>query len=477
MKNNVREFVKVAFVFFTIYISSQSIFAQCSGPTITNGNCLTGQSLSGGTSGAFISGGCNGGNHPWQTFQFTAPPGCVQFDISNIAGNGTDESWQWRIINSGCSAVLGGGCVNGVSDGNTFSISADDQVNPGAGNYLLTAGQSYFIQIMGDNSSTFDICMSNTEAPNNECSGASGLGSGTTTFYNGGSGCAYSGTYNDASTSDMLAPSEYCAGSLENTQWVQFSPLPGTSSFQVIGSNVSCTGGACAYQFGIFSGTCGALTSEGCVSNGDPCVGGPDPNTTINENPSDGFSIAWSGVGTTGYTATVTLSGGGFYTGTEVFYLVMDGNAGASCTYDMTGINIQELPIELISFTGKKLNNANFLKWEVASQLNNDFFTVERSLNGYDWVTVETIPGAGTTTQQEKYGVVDSRYDNLINYYRLKQTDFNGEFEYSKIISIDNRSGDTVLVNIYNLMGQEVKSSYNGLKVFVYSDGSTIKKY
>lgn len=468
---------KVLIIISILAFSTSFTLGQCSGPTITNGNCLTGQSLTGGTSGAFLTGGCNGGNHPWQTFQFTAPTGCLQFDISNILGNGVDESWQYRFINSTCTGVVGAGCVNGVTDGTTFSISADDQVNPGAGNYLLTPGQTYFIQIMGDNSTTFDICMSNTEAPNNECSGASGLGTGTTTFYNGGNGCAYSGTYNDASTSDVLAASEYCAGSLENTQWVQFSPLAGTNSFQIIGSNVACTGGACAYQFGIFSGSCGSLTSEGCVSNGNPCVGGPDPNTTINENSSDGFSITWSGVGATGYTATVTTSSGANYDGTEVFYLVMDGNAGASCTYDMMGINIQELPIELIYFNGKKLNNANFLTWEVASQMNNDYFTVERSVNGYDWVEVETLVGAGTTNEQKKYGSVDTRYDRLVNYYRLKQTDFDGKFEYSKIISIDNRQGDIFLTGIFNLMGQEVKSDYNGLKVFTYSDGSTVKKY
>ena len=143
----------------------------------------------------------------------------------------------------------------------------------------------------------------------------------------------------------------------------------------------------------------------------------------------------------------------------------------------MLGINIQELPIELIYFNGKVLNNANFLTWEVASQLNNDFFTVERSINGYDWVEVETLVGAGTTTEQKKYGAVDTRFDRLVNYYRLKQTDFDGEFEYSKIISIDNRQGDIYLTGIYNLMGQEVESNYNGLKVFIYSDGSTVKKY
>lgn len=469
----------IVLILSLVYLTNNA-HAQCGGtpPAITNGNCLTGQSLTGGTSGAFLAGGCNGGNHPWQTFQFTAPAGCAQFDISNIAGNGTNQSWMYRFLTSGCGFVASGaGCVNGVTDGTTFSISADDQVNPGAGNYVLTPGQTYYLQIMGDNSTTFDICMSNTEAPNNECSGASGLGTGTTTFYNGGVGCAYSGTYNDPSTSDILAASEYCAGSLENTQWVQFSPLAGTNSFQIIGSNVACTGGACAYQFGIFSGTCGALTSEGCVSNGNPCVGGPDPNTSINENSTDGFSIAWSGVGATGYTATVTTSSGANYDGTEVFYLVMDGNAGSACTYDMLGINIQELPIELIYFNGKVLNNANFLTWEVASQLNNDFFTVERSINGYDWVEVETLVGAGTTTEQEKYGAVDTRFDRLVNYYRLKQTDFDGEFEYSKIISIDNRQGDIYLTGIYNLMGQEVESNYNGLKVFIYSDGSTVKKY
>lgn len=64
-------------------------------------------------------------------------------------------------------------------------------------------------------------------------------------------------------------------------------------------------------------------------------------------------------------------------------------------------------------------------------------------------------------------------FERTINYYRLTQVDFDGKQPHLKTISIDNRK--TVgrnLVQIVNLMGVEVDESYNGIKVYVYDDGS-----
>ena len=74
-----------------------------------------------------------------------------------------------------------------------------------------------------------------------------------------------------------------------------------------------------------------------------------------------------------------------------------------------------------------------------------------------------------------------SDYDVLatLNYYRLKQTDFDGKFEYSKTISIDNRVDNSFkeIIGRTNLLGQDVDEFYNGIVIVRYKDGTSQKFY
>lgn len=95
------------------------------------------------------------------------------------------------------------------------------------------------------------------------------------------------------------------------------------------------------------------------------------------------------------------------------------------------------LPIELISFTGEKGSNNVELKWETVSELNNDYFTIERSNDGKVFTPIGQKKGAGKSNTLEKYSILDAYPLNEINYYRLKQTDYNGDYEYSNIIAVN----------------------------------------
>ena len=97
------------------------------------------------------------------------------------------------------------------------------------------------------------------------------------------------------------------------------------------------------------------------------------------------------------------------------------------------------LPIELLSFTGKNREGKNILQWTTASELNNEYFTLEKSSNDQRFESIGTIKGAGNSTQIESYSFTDSKPLLGTNYYRLKQTDFNGETTNSKIIALHNQ--------------------------------------
>ena len=94
------------------------------------------------------------------------------------------------------------------------------------------------------------------------------------------------------------------------------------------------------------------------------------------------------------------------------------------------------LPIELIYFKANVDNGKVNLSWSTATEKNNDYFTVERSSNGRNFEKVLTQKGAGNSTVTRYYSAVDNSPQKGVSYYRLKQTDYNGQFTYSDIKSV-----------------------------------------
>lgn len=107
------------------------------------------------------------------------------------------------------------------------------------------------------------------------------------------------------------------------------------------------------------------------------------------------------------------------------------------------------LPVELLSFTAEMQNENVLLAWTTATEINNDFFEVQRSANGLDFETIEKVIGAGNSASRLNYELLDQSPLANTSYYRLKQVDFNGDFEYSKIISLSNSKTQNLFGNIY----------------------------
>ena len=108
------------------------------------------------------------------------------------------------------------------------------------------------------------------------------------------------------------------------------------------------------------------------------------------------------------------------------------------------------LPIQLLSFNAKQNKNLVALTWNTASELNNEYFTLEKSLDGIHYVAIGTIDGAGTTTEENNYSFNDEYPAIGKNYYRLLQTDLDGSSECSKTI-VCNFEGNTdnAVLNVY----------------------------
>ncbi|HET6992024.1 MAG TPA: T9SS type A sorting domain-containing protein, partial [Bacteroidia bacterium] len=110
------------------------------------------------------------------------------------------------------------------------------------------------------------------------------------------------------------------------------------------------------------------------------------------------------------------------------------------------------LPIEMLRFDGVCDKGNVLLNWTTASEQNNDFFTIERSTDGLTFSQIGTVDGAGNSDQILHYSFFDTDPVGGTNYYRIKQTDFNGAFSYNKIIAVSTADCDTKNFSVTNVL-------------------------
>jgi hypothetical protein len=95
------------------------------------------------------------------------------------------------------------------------------------------------------------------------------------------------------------------------------------------------------------------------------------------------------------------------------------------------------LPIELTNFTATFVNQTSVkLNWTTFTEVNNDFFTVQHSIDGREFKAIATVKGAGTSTEKHLYEEIHNEAVWGINYYRLKQTDFDGQSSLSEVAAV-----------------------------------------
>lgn len=94
------------------------------------------------------------------------------------------------------------------------------------------------------------------------------------------------------------------------------------------------------------------------------------------------------------------------------------------------------LPVDLINFSAQKIGETVQLTWVTASEINNEGFELQHSTDGQLWQVMDFIKGSGTTNVEKKYSYQDSNPVVGTNYYRLKQVDYDGQFNFSKVATV-----------------------------------------
>lgn len=347
--------------------------------------------------------------------------GTLLYSQNATAGNGC-ETWTWTATVSGTVRVL----VDRANCGtNTTCTSVSITQTSGGGG---ASGNQ------------------NCATPTQVCNDAS-----------------FTGNSNGLGTQDLNAGNQGCLSVEHQSSWYIFQAV--TSG--TIALNITT---AVDYDFAIWGPnvTCGSL---GAPVRCSFAAGGG--NTGLGNGAVDlsesAFGDRW--------VAPLNVTAG------QTYIMLIDNFASNSTAFTldwtMSGgatLNCTPLPIELVSFLGYSDATTNVLEWKTASEKNNKGFELQRSTNAYEWEALHFIEGAGNSQNMLKYIYEDNDYVKGINYYRLKQIDFDNTITYSWIISIDNSKGtNKEVIRVTNLLGQEVDETYKGVRILFYKDGTAKK--
>ena len=137
----------------------------------------------------------------------------------------------------------------------------------------------------------------------------------------------------------------------------------------------------------------------------------------------------------------------------EVYILLIDNYAATTSPFQMNitlsnnlSLDCTPLPIDLLSFSGLPMEGYNQLNWTTVTETNNDYFEIEKSIDGVLFSTIGNVNGSGNSYNLNTYGFADSKPHYGVSYYRLRQVDYNGEYSYSNVVAIKQSKGAEVAI-------------------------------
>lgn len=113
-----------------------------------------------------------------------------------------------------------------------------------------------------------------------------------------------------------------------------------------------------------------------------------------------------------------------------------NGSNGSRYTSAIPSFSVTVFPVEFLYFEAKAEGQTAFLTWATASELNNDYFSVEKSHDGNSFHAAGEVDGVGTSQEMTTYTFRDEQAVSGKSYYRLRQVDFDGQFAYSNVVEV-----------------------------------------
>lgn len=280
---------------------------------------------------------------------------------------------------------------------------------------------------------------------------------------------------------EITAATDGCLGGEHNSCWITVNILTsGTLEF-TINPNVNAND----FDFAVWgpNSACPPTNSpircSYAINNNNFAGPSDNGNTGISTASNSTHPLASEndnseGAGGNGWVNSMNVIAG------ETYLILVDNfttNSGFQISFGGSStLNCSFLPIELSEFYGINNGTYNTLKWTTLSEINNDYFIIEKSTDGVSWSQVEIVDGAGSSSVEINYNIIDHVPFQGINYYRLTQVDFDGNSKTFDLISVNNSGDAPYIIRITDILGQDVDNSYQGLRLVHYSNGTIQKR-
>ena len=332
--------------------------------------------------------------------------------------------------------------MSGSCSGLSYITNIDNSFTTETYTFTTTVGVQYYIYIAhyltsGTSTGTFTISRTCTAPPtppiNDNPSGAIQLTIGNTVTY-----VTYTNV-NATNTTTESTPS--CAAYVGEDVWFKVTLPQYVTSLDFD----TQTGVITDAGMSIYRGTLGSLVEIQC-----------DDDNSLNG-------------------AMSFISRTDFFEYETIYIRIWEYNGGTTGTFGISVTSPQPLPVEMLYFEGNGYETTNLLRWATASENNSNYFSIERSVDGYDWREVGQKESAGNSNEIINYSYVDPFTNFSTAYYRLQQYDFDGQYKTYGPISITNYQTDKKIVKYVNLLGQEVGMESKGVIIEIYDDGTMRK--
>jgi hypothetical protein len=422
-----------------------------------------------------VNNGSTSNRVDWYSKSITGAYTSITASLGYAIGNGSSGNsvWVYYQIDGG-SWVLFGSSVNQSTASGTFTsatLSCSSSFRIKVEVLTRDYNSAYVtidnVQITG--CAVVVPSVSIVSSSNSICSGANVTFTATPT--NGGSTPTYQWKKNNINVGTNSTT--YSNSSLLNNDIITC----------VVTSNATCASPTTATSNSITM-TINSVSVGGTVSSNQNIYSGNSPND-IFLTGNNGSVVKWVSSSDSLFTTTTDilitnttlLSGNmGSINNTTYYRAIVKNGVCDQVNSSYVKISVtSSLPIELLYFNGDSFENHNHLTWSTASEHDNDYFDIEKTIDGVYFYVITTINGAGNSKIQLRYEYDDYDMYNGISYYRLKQIDYDGKFKYSNIISLDNSKKTRIVVRVINLYGTDVDIKTKGVLILIYDDGS-IKK-
>lgn len=346
-------------------------------PCVTNTTC---------DGNASISNGCIGTGYDCAWYKFTATASSMYVSVSHVNNSGCCASSQ--VFSGGCLSLNSISCITGCPLDDVHSLTG------------LQINATYFIRIcypLGGpcgNNGFFEYCVEvgEPDPPCDQCSTPCGTAAGYS------ASPAVQQVVDDCQTSPFVPALQ---ASSTNTFCYSFAATASSVNFNVIITSNCGGGNVSAFSWQLYD---------------IPSCGSPIQTGTL-------ASLTFS---------PVTI--GNDYVFCYTFTVPSTCTHSQHCPYFVGAV---PLPIELLNFSAKVIDDDVILNWQTGSEVNNNYFTVERTQDGISFEELGVVEGANNSSISISYEMIDLNPFKGLSYYRLKQTDYDGNSVYSNLVAVE----------------------------------------